>query len=258
MAVPTTIKPSFAAIGVPSLVSELDLNENGTVAKRAVGFKVEDQQGNVYRWCHFGATTTPGLLVSPDLSESSLVDSDNIVVVPASTVSGTDGAAGKKFVEITLAAVTVNQFAGGKLITTDDAGESYTYNIVGNSATGDPASGNFRMELDRPIVVALTAATDIGILPNLYANLEPATTTDIAVVGVSMASMAADDYGWIMTKGQAAVLDQGTTTIGALCKIGSDAGSVTDALTSDVLAIHARTIIAGDNTGYAGIKFNFE
>jgi hypothetical protein len=258
MAVPTTIKPSFSKIGVPSIVSEIDLNENGTVAKRAVGFKVEDQQGNVYRWCHFGATTTQGLLVSSDLSESSLVDSDNIVVVPASTVSGTDGAAGSKYVEITLAATTVNQYAGGKLIITDDAGEGYTYNIVGNSATGDPASGNIRVELERPIVVALTAASDIGILPNQYANLEPATTTDIDVVGVSMASMAANDYGWVMTKGSAAILDQGTTTIGAQIMIGSDAGSVTDLTSSSVLGLNGFTVIAGDNTGYAGIRFNFE
>lgn len=258
MAVPTTIKPSFSKIGVPSIVSEIDLNESGTVAKRAVGFKVEDQQGNVYRWCHFGATTAQGLLVSCDLSESSLADSDNIVIAPASSVSGTDGAIGSRFVEIKLASVTVNQYAGGKLITTDDTGEGYTYNIVGNTATNDPATGNFRVELERPLVVALDATTDIGILPNQYANLEPATTADIDVVGVSMASMAANDYGWVMTKGSAAVLDQGTTTIGAECMIGSTAGSVTDVTTDAVLGLNAFTVIAGDNTGYAGVKFNFE
>jgi hypothetical protein len=258
MAVSASSKNSTAVIGVPAIVSEIDLNESGTVAKRALGFKVEDAQGKIYRWAHFGDAVTAGKLVSNDLSESSLVDSDNIVIAPASAVNVGDGAIGSRFVEITLASVTAGQFAGGQLIITDDAGEGYTYDIVGNTATNDPATGNFRLELARPIVVALTTASDIAIAGSAYANLEAATTTDINVVGVTMASMAAGDYGWIMTKGQVGCLSQGTTTIGIPCMIGSDAGSITDLTEAAVLGIPAFTIIAGDNTGYAGIRINLE
>jgi len=258
MAVSASSLNSVAVIGVPSVVSEIDLNESGTAAKRALGFKVEDAQGKIYRWAHFGDAVTAGKLVSNDLSESSLVDSDNIVIAPASSVSGTDGAAGSRFVEITLASVTAGQFAGGQLAITDDSGEGYTYDVIGNTATGDPATGNFRLELARPIVVALDATSDICIMGSQYANLEPATTTDINVVGVSMASMAAGDYGWIMTKGQVGILDQGTTTIGTQCMIGSAAGSITDLTAAAVLGINAFTVVAGDNSGYAGVRINLE
>jgi hypothetical protein len=149
-------------------------------------------------------------------------------------------------------------FDGGQLAITDGAGIGYTYDIIGNTATNDPASGNFRLELARPIVVALTTASDICIMGAMYGNLEPATTTDINVVGVSMASMAAGDYGWIMTKGQVGCLSQGTTTIGIPCMIGSAAGSVTDLTEAAVLGIPAFTIVAGDNAGQAGIRINLE
>ena len=258
MAVSASSLNSVAVIGVPAIVSEIDLNENGTAAKRALGFKVEDAQGKIYRWAHFGATTAAGVLVSNDLNESSLVDSDNLVIAPASAVNVGDGAAGSRFVQITLASVTAGQFAGGQFAITDGAGIGYTYDILGNTATGDPKAGDFRLELARPIVVALTTASDICIMGCAYANLEPATTTDINVVGVSMASMAAGDYGWIMTKGQVGCLSQGTTTIGIPCMIGSAAGSVTDLTEAAVLGIPAFTIVAGDNAGQAGIRINLE
>jgi hypothetical protein len=258
MSVSASSKNSTAVIGVPAIVSEIDLNESGTVAKRALGFKVEDAQGKIYRWAHFGASTNRGLLVSNDLSESSLVDSDNIVLAPASCVNTDDGKIGSRFVEITLASVTAGMYAGGQFGITDDTGEGYTYDIVGNTATGDPATGTFRLELARPLAVALDATSDICIMGSPYANLEGATTADIAVVGVSMATMAEGDYGWIMTKGQAVILDQGTTTIGTQVMIGSAAGSVTDLTADAVLGLNGYTLVAGDNGGHAGVRFNFE
>jgi hypothetical protein len=258
MAVSATSLNSFAVTGAPSVVTEIDLNENGTAGKRPLGFKVEDAQGNIYRWCHFGATTTQGKIVSQDLDESGVVDSDGVIIAPASVTIAGDNAVGSRFVEITLASVTLNQYAGGKFIVTDDTGEGYTYNIVSNTITTDPATATFRLELDRPLVVVLAADSDFAILGSRYGNLEPASTTDIDVVGVSMASMAAGDYGWVMTKGQAGVLDQGTTTIGTEVMIGSTAGSVTDILATTVLASVGVCIVAGDNTGYAGIRFNLE
>jgi hypothetical protein len=258
MAVSSESLNSTAVIGVPACVSEIDLNESGTRAKRALGFKVEDAQGKIYRWAHFGANTNRGLIVSNDLSESSVVDTDNAVIAPASCVNAGDCTVGSRFVEMTLAGATAGQFAGGQFGVTDDTGEGYTYDIVGNTATDDPATGKIRIELARPLAVALDATSDVCIMGSPYANLEAATTTDINVVGVAMATMAAGDYGWIMTKGQAVILDQGTTTIGAECMIGSVAGSITDVTTDAVLGLNAFTIVAGDDTGHAGVRFNFE
>jgi hypothetical protein len=257
MAVSTSTINSFAAIGVPMTVTEFNPYESTTNPKRPVGFKVEDAQGNIYRWAQFGATTTQGKAVSQDIDESSLVDSDNIVVASASAVNTTDGLIGSKFVEITLASVTADMFAGGKLVVTDDAGEGYTYPIVGNTATDDPATGNFRLELGLPLQVALTTASDIAISGSRYGNLEPATTTDFDVVGVSMGSQAAADYGWILTKGAVGILTDNVTVAGKGIAISATAGAVTQATaTNDNVFGYA--LAAGDTTGYTACIINCE
>jgi hypothetical protein len=101
---------------VPSLVSEFDKFDIHSAPKYKVGFKVEDVEGNVYRYAHFGAAVNRGTVVSQDVSESSLGDSDNACAAAA---------IGAKAVTITAGSVavpvTTNQFAGGKFIVSDDA-----------------------------------------------------------------------------------------------------------------------------------------
>ena len=100
-----------------------------------VGFRVTLAGGRVFRYAQYGADTNRGLIVSQDLSESAVVDTDNVMIAPASAVTVTDGTINSRFIQITLASVTVDQFAGGTLHTTDDTGEGFTYFILGNTAT---------------------------------------------------------------------------------------------------------------------------
>ena len=264
MAVLASTITSFAAIGVPTAVGNFDLFESTTAAKLPLGFKVEDVSGNIYRWGHFGAATTSGLVVSQDISESTVADSDNVILAPASCVNTTDGTIGSRFVEITLATVTANQYAGGKFITTDDAGEGYTYPIIGNTATDDPASGTIRLELGKPLQVALTAATDFTIIGNPYGNLEPATAaTDFVPVGVALATQAADDYGWVQTKGTVGIY---STTTGADTIVTAAKGIKVSAVTAGTVTSATATndnvfgycITAPDTTGMGGYKINCE
>lgn len=200
--------------------------------KYQLGFKVETADGSIYRYVATGAATNRGLLVSEDISETSVVDTDNKVIAPASAVavSGESlkpGALGSTYVEITLASVTANQFRGAKFVTTDDTGEGYTYDILGNTATDDPATGNFRLRLAQQLQVALDTTTDFAIMGSPYSDVEAATTTDEVPKGVTCATTTADlPYCWIQTRGIVGVLQQGTVTQGDKLKIGSDAGSV--------------------------------
>ena len=73
---------------------------------------------------------------------------------------------------MTLASVTANQFAGGTITTTDDLGEGYTYDIVGNTATGTPVSGDFYLFLAQKIQVAIDNTTDVSIAANFWNNVE--------------------------------------------------------------------------------------
>lgn len=246
-----------------------------STAKYPLGFKVECSDGSVYRYCQFGANTNRGVLVATDLSETSLVDSDNIVVAPASAVAVTGeslkpGAAGSRYVEITLAAVTANQYAGGKLIITDDTGEGYTYDIAGNTATDDPATGNFRLRLVQPLQAALAADSDISIAGSLYNDVETATAaTDATVIGVSCATMvtASTAFGWVQTKGVCGILqDVNVPTIGAVATLSNiTAGAVTIMGGNSTYATYygLNPIIGyyvdlGDSTGHSVVKINLE
>jgi hypothetical protein len=224
-----------------------------------LGFKVEDLSGNVYRWAHFGATTTQGKLVSQDIDESGVVDTDNAIIAPASAVTTTDGTIGSKFIELTLASITVqDNFAGGKIVITDDTGEGYTYGIVSSTKTDDPATNHIRIELDRRLQVAVTSDSDFAIVGNPYGNLEPATSTDFAVVGVSMGSQAAADYGWVLTKGTVGILSSGNIgQIGKGIIVGTAAGSCALATATND-NVFGYCVAAPDVDGYGIFKINCE
>ena len=105
-------------------VTRFDLD---ATPKRAIGHKLEMQNGDIYRYSHFGADTNRGVLAAGDASESSITDSDNLMIAPASATDTSDGTIGSKFIQITQSGITAGQFEGGRLITTDDTGEGYTY-----------------------------------------------------------------------------------------------------------------------------------
>lgn len=251
---------SFAICGVPMSASEFNPYLSTTDSRgRSVGFKFEDNQGNIYRWASFSAACGQGTVVSPDLSLTSLVDSDNIVVAPASAQTTSDGTIGSRFVEVTLSGIAADAYAGGLLVVTDDTGEGYTYPIESNTATGDPASGKIRLTLKYPLQVALDGTSDIAIAPSPYKGLKKADSTDEIVVGASVASQAADDYGWVLTKGQIGILQDGPNiVVGDAIKVGSVAGSVNGSGTATNDNVFGICVVAGDDTGYCIAKINCE
>lgn len=266
MAVSTSSVFSIAAGSPPQVVGAFDKFAKDATPKYPCGYKVETACGDVYRYCHFGADVNRGVLVSQDLSESSLADDDNHVIAPASCVTKTDGTVGSYYLEATLTA-TVDQYAGAKLLTTDDTGEGYTYDILGNTATNDPATGNIRIHLAQPLQVALDATTDISIRGNRYANLEIATTTDEVVAGVTCSTMDVSEqaWGWVQTKGQVGILQDGTIalgdmvalsdgTSGAVHVIGGGGTLATD-LTEPLIGFCSDP---GDSSGHGGFVINLE
>lgn len=217
-----------------------------------------------FRYAHFGADTNRGVLISQDFSESSVVDTDNKIIAPASANDVTDGTIGSRFMQITLASVTVDQFAGGTFHTTDDVGEGYTYTIKGNNATGDPATNDFRLEIYEPLKVAVDNTTDFAIFGHPFSNLEIATAaTDIATVGVTVNTMdvSAEAFGFVQTWGPASILTDGTialgdqvsisdTVAGAVQAAGGGGTSVSDLIAE---AIVGYCLIDGDTGAHSVI-----
>ena len=267
---------SVSTIGAPQVADSFDKFEMNKIQKYPLGFKVEAANGDVYRYGEFGADTNRGVLVSSDLSEIGLVDDDNHFIAPASTyqmpgepVGTYPGSIGSRYAIMTLAATEANAFAGAKITFTDDTGEGYTYDIVGNTATDNPASGVIRFQFAQPLQVAITTDTDASIVGSLYNDLEVATTTDAAVIGVTCATMDVSEaaYGWIQTKGVVGILqDVNVPTIGAVATLSNiTAGAVTIMGGNSTYATYygKNPIIGyfcdvGDSTGHVPVKINLE
>lgn len=257
MAVSTDVYFSNAIQGTPGIGADFNIFDIHTTPRYALGIMINRQDGNCYAYSHFGDTVTRGMVVSQDLSESSLVDTDNIVVAPASAQTVTDGTIGNKFIEITLASITADQYAGGYLVITAGTGIGYTYRIRGNTATGNPASGNLRLELYDKLQVALDATSDIAIHGAKHSNLEGATLTDFAVQGVACANFVDGEYGWIQNKGIAGILVAATIpVVNSTAILSATAGALVVQAAADVLTPVASCIIAGDAAGLGVFRLN--
>lgn len=245
-------------------LAEVNIQGLNATPKYALGSRVMKQDGKVFRYAHLGAATNRGLLVAQDISETGVPDTDNKIIAPASSVTTSDGTIGSRFIEVTLASVTADQFSGGTFVTTDDTGEGYTYSIKGNTATGNPASGNIRIELYEPLVVAVDATTDFSIVGSPYSNLEAWTSTDAIVAGVTTGtSTSALPFQFIQTWGLCGVLQDATVpTLGAIvtCSTatagactqmgGGDTDQFTEVENEPIVGFCAD---AGDSTGHSVI-----
>lgn len=233
-AVSTTCPHNNNNPGVGAVVKESVFDMHST-AKYSVGTRKSLGDGRMYRYAHFGEDTATGLLVSQDVSESTSLSGSGafVVVASASAQTTTDGLINDKFIEITASSITANQYAGGYLVINDSTGEGYVYRIKSNTATDDPASGNFRVELKDKLQLAVGIATELGILGDKYANLESAIGdgSDEILAGVTVSAMDISEasYGWVQTQGPCIVAYDAVAAItlgGEITMSDSQAGSV--------------------------------
>lgn len=271
MAVSSSSYFGNAIVGVPQVGADIDIYEVNATPKYPVGFGFERSDGAKFRYVHYGTTAAAGRLFAQDVSESSLVDTDDVIIAPSATYKVPSepgniypGSIGSHYVVITLASTTADQYAGGYFITTDDTGEGYTYRIIGNTATNDPATGKIRLQLYKPLKVALDATTDFCIVGSLYANLEIATAaTDMWIAGVVMSAVGtAGYYGWVQTKGVVGILqDDSAVAVGDMVTLSDNVDGAVQVAAgggtsiSDLIAEHilGYCAIVGDSTGQSGI-----
>ena len=215
--------------------ADIDVQERNTTPRFAVGFGFQRADGNCFRYVHYGSAVAAGTVVGCSNTNNNL-QSINAIVVATATADAVaneiikPGAAGSRYVEITLTTVANNQYAGGYLAITKDTGSGYTYRIKGNTATGNPKSTTFRIELYEKIKVGLDNTSDIAITSSPYADLDEAATltTTYNIVGVCMSAASADNWGWACTRGMVGVLSSNTGIAGqqALLGNGTTAGAV--------------------------------
>ena len=183
------------------------------------------------------------------------VEPDNIIIASAGRFSIS---AGSSAIQITLASIEANDFAGALLQIANDGGdgvgEGIQYRIKSNSATGATTSGKVDIDLYDPLKVAVTTASDIAITGSLWYNVRAATAaTDYMVSGVSPIAFTANYYGWFQTAGIALISSDGALAIGVnLTLSDSDAGHVQlkDAETEPLVGY---SMFASDDNGHVGV-----
>lgn len=223
MGMNTTSTYSDAIQGVPGVGVTKDIRDQHTTPRFNLGYVLEKSDGSRYRYSHFATAVAQGLLASQDVSESSVALNTWTTVVPASTVSGVDGNSDTFFIEATASGVFASQFKGAKLLISNNTGEGYLYTIEDNTATDDPASGNIRIKLTEKIVTTLSASSDLVVQGSKFGNLEVANdATDDILAGVTVRSMSANRWGWVQTRGPAAVLQSNTMAIGDITSLAVD------------------------------------
>ena len=214
--------------------------------KHPIGEKVELADGRVFRYASFAAATGAGLLVSQDISATAIVESDGKLTAAsagATEVTYTDSG--------TVGSATLNQYAGGYLHITDDAGEGYNYRIKSNTAA---SSNAITFTLYDELEVAVTTDTDVAVTGNLYNQVRAALgTADYIVCGVTPISFTSGYYGWVQTRGVAVILtDDSAIGAGVPVMCGdAQAGAVEVADNSHPLV--GFVTHAADDTGYMGV-----
>lgn len=197
-----------------------------------LGQEARTSDGRHFRYAKNGATATVAGSVYQTAAE--LTEHDHLTPAAA--------AIGDLTITLTLGstAVTENQYAGGILTVDSAPGEGYDYFIKSHPAAD--ASATCVFTIDRPgVIVAITTASEATLTPNPYSGIvvTPATTLTGAVVGVAKYVIAANEYGWIQTKGPCGVLAAGTIIVGAVAvsPCGTGGAVVTDPANASVVII---------------------
>lgn len=212
---------SNGIVGAPQTGADVNVLETHANPRFALGTKFERQDGNVYRYAYVSTATNAGSVVAPTFTDAGFTTLDNAVIDPASAVAVAGeniqvGNVGSHYIQVTQASIAANQYKGSYLTIEDGSGEGFIYRIKGNTATGNPASGDIRIELCDPIKVRVSPNTDITVVPAQMNSVVAATAaTNTATCGILQATTTASlPFAWVLTAGVGAALQDGTLAAG--------------------------------------------
>jgi len=217
-------------------------------ATHNLGEAVYLADGRIFRYAKAG---------SSDISQGKLqvgpapkTNHHNIAAASAASVNTNQ-------VTVTLGATaaTANEYAEGYLVANDNAPEGSVYKIKSHPAAN--ANASLTLTLFDPLDEAVTTSSEFCLVHNTYNGVVEGTSATRNPAGVPLEGISAGDYGWLQTRGVAAVLADGTITLGSyVMASGSVAGAVaehTDVTAPITQAWVGRAIVAGVDTEYRPI-----
>ena len=207
----------------------------GSQAQRGrypLGTQLVLEDGKKFRFFLNGAV----LGVVGDVASTAVVVTTDMDLTPTA-ISTTVNAVGLKTVSFThgAAAVVANFISEGYVVMSLAPGAGHTYKIAGHMALTNGGTAETVQLAPGHVLrdTAITTTTDIDLVAHPYAGcIQIAATITGAPVGVYVTAVAANEFGWLATRGITGTLTAGTLTIGspAVCLLtGGTAGAVAPA-----------------------------
>lgn len=212
-----------------------DVYNQTSVMEHQLGALGFDEYGDLYRFAKVGASNISAGKMQ--LAPTQKTNHHNCAAASAVTANGRN-----KTVTITLGATAAvaQEYAFGHLAANDNTPEGQTYRVLSHPA-GD-SSGTLAVTVDRPFVTSITTSSEFTLVHNRWNGIVEGTTFTVRAAGVPMIPMTAGYFGWIKTRGVAAVLIGTAATLGADLIVGGTAGAVTDR--TDALGASAEPVVA--------------
>lgn len=164
---------------------------------------------------------------------SAAVSAGNVVVPAATTSVGTTVTSSTdsqgRIVYITKASAgwTVNQFAEGSVLVDGGTGTGQVAKIRGNT------TDTLELYADSALATALSTDSTIEIWTNFTVRKAVVTTKIQNAVGIAQVDLAADSYGFVLTRGIGRVIAGEVLTVGGSFVTGDDtAGQVVKGTTA--------------------------
>lgn len=168
----------------------------------------------------------------------------NIAVTAYQAYSANGNVPAKVTVTLGATAATANQYAGGFVVVNDANGEGQTLRIASHPAAD--SSGSLAITLEEGGTTALTTSSEVCLIPPHGKDIiiMPTTVTG-AAAGVGLYTIAAEAYGFVVTKGITSGLAQGAIVVGTPI---SPSTSVAGAFAQTP---YATNLVTGAILGYA-------
>lgn len=192
--------------------------------RHPLGTKAVTKDSRIYRYVLAGASTlvVGNMIQAP----AQLTDAYDLAVQAAA-------AAGATSIAVTIGAtnaIVAQQYSDGYALISVTPGLGYLYKIGSHPAAAINATLVLQLGDGETVQVALTTANSkVTLMPSPYGSViqTPITTLTNAVVGACIYPIVNAQYGWIQTRGPAAVLIAGTPGAGlnVVCP-GTSAGAV--------------------------------
>ena len=232
--------------GAPAIF-ELNPYEEHTNQMHQLGALGIAGNGDCYRYTWLAADVSAGYLLTALAKEANHV---NLTVASSNSIGDTS-----VVLDVGATAVDANEYVEGTLVFNDNSPEGEWYTITGHgTGTSEEVTFNITPALKTATVVDSSQA---GLFRNPWNRPVVSQLLTVPVAGVTVQDwdVSVSEYGWLKTRGYAAVLaDSSNTTIGYSITVSNEDNGAVGAKASDsVEPIVGRAMDTGTDTEFNGV-----